>query len=130
MLRKIIHTSIVVLLLISTMGVTMYRHYCSGYLMSKSIGFPAKKCCNDGCKACHNESQTFKITDNFEANSSSHKFKAEVKKILDNLSLAFIFINIPSNSYPDNNLFTLIKICDSPPLITENQTAVLQVFRL
>jgi hypothetical protein len=130
MLKKALHIGVIVLLLISTMGVTMYKHYCSGYLISKSIGFPPKKCCNNGCKTCHNESQTFKITDNYESTNNIQTFKAEVKKIFDNLSLAFIFLSTPSDSYPNNNHFTLIKICDSPPLIVENPSAMLQVFRL
>lgn len=130
MLKKIIHIGVVVILLLSTMGVTMYKHYCEGSLMSESIGLPAKKCCNYSCKDCHNESKTYKITDNYEASNSSLTFKADVHKIFDNFSLAFVLLQITFDSYSNNNLYTQIKTCDTPPLFAENQPALLQVFRL
>lgn len=130
MLKKAIHISVIVLLLFSTMGVTMYKHYCDGSLVSKSIGHEPKKCCGDDCKGCHNESKTFKITDNYEASNNSLTFKADVQKIFDDFSLAFVLLHITFDSFSNNNLFTQIKICDTPPLIAENQTAMLQVFRL
>ncbi|MFN8254184.1 MAG: hypothetical protein U0W24_00750 [Bacteroidales bacterium] len=130
MLKKIVHIGVIVLLLISTMGVTMYKHYCDGSLMSESIGLPAKKCCNDSCKDCHSESKTFKITDNYEASNNSLTFKADVQKLFDNFSLAFVLLQITFDSYSNNDSFALIKSCDTPPLIAENQTAMLQVFRL
>lgn len=130
MLKKAIHISVVLLLLISTMGVTIYKHYCSGTLISKSIGLPAKKCCNDNCKDCRNESKTFKITTDYDANSNSLNFKAEVKKIFNNFSFTFVLIHITLNSRTYNNLLPPIKICDTPLLIAENPSAMLQVFRL
>lgn len=130
MLKKAIHISVVLLLLISTMGVTIYKHYCSGTLISKSIGLPAKKCCNDNCKDCSNESKTFKITTDYDSNNNSLNFKAEVKKILDHLPLTLALIHVTLNSSGNNNLFTQTKICDTPPFIAENPTAMLQVYRL
>jgi len=130
MLKKALNISVIVLLLFSTMGVTMYKHYCGNILISKTIGQEPRKCCGDDCKGCHNESKTFKITDNYEASSNSLTFKADVQKIFDNFSLAFVLIHITLDSYNNNNLLTQIKICDTPPLIAENQTAILQVFRL
>jgi len=130
MLKKALHISLVVLLLISTTGVTMYKHYCQGSLVSKSIGIPGKKCCNNSCKACHNESNTFKITDKYEANNNILKFKADVQKIFDNFSFAFILLHTTIDSYSNNNLLAQLKICNAPPLIAENPTAMLQVYRL
>ncbi len=130
MLKKAGHISLIILLLISTMGVTMYKHYCGGSLVSESIGFHAKKCCNDSCKKCHNESKTFKISDKYEANNSTLNFKAAVNKIFDNFSFAFLLLHITIDPSSNNNLFIQIKICDTPPLIAENTTAMLQVFRL
>jgi|APIni6443716594_1056825.scaffolds.fasta_scaffold397006_1 hypothetical protein len=130
MLKKIVHIGVIVLLLFSTMGVTMYKHYCGNILITKTIGQVPKKCCGDDCKGCHNDSKTFKITDNYEASNNSLTFKADVQKIFDNFSLAFVLLHITFDSYSDNNLFTHLKNCDTPPLIAENQTAMLQVFRL
>lgn len=130
MLKKAIHISVVLFLLISTMGVTIYKHYCSGTLISKSVGLPAKKCCNDNCKDCRNESKTFKITTDYDANSNSLNFKAEVKKIFDNFSFTFILIHTTLSTIIDKNILTSIKTCDTPLLIAENSSAMLQVFRL
>jgi hypothetical protein len=130
MLKKVIHIGVIVLLLFSTMGVTMYKHYCKGSLISKSIGHEPKNCCGDDCKGCHNESKTFKITDNFEASNNSLTFKANVQKIFDDFSLAFVLLHITFDFYSTNNSFAQLKICDTPPLIGENPRAMLQVFRL
>jgi hypothetical protein len=130
MLKKVLHISAIVLLLFSTMGVTVYKHYCNGSLVSESVGFHAKKCCGENCKGCHNESTTFKITDNFETNNNSQTFKAELKKIFNYFSFAFELLHISIDLNVNHSLYTQIKICDTPPLIAENPTAMLQVFRL
>jgi len=130
MLKKILHISLVGLLLVSTMGITFYKHYCNGHLISKSFLFPTKSCCNDHCKACHNENKTYKITDNYETDSNVLTFKSEVKKILNHLTfdLELLYVHIEFNI--SNHLSYHTKICNIPPLIAENPSATLQVFRL
>lgn len=129
LIKKAIHISLVLILLVSTIGVTIYRHYCCGILISKSVGFPAKKCCNDNCKDCKNDHKTFKITDNYKAGTFKPDFRADVKKLFNNFSVSFVLLHINTTPY-NNNLITTIKICDTRILTPENPTSVLQVFRL
>ncbi len=67
MFRKIINIIIVFLLLISTSGFTISRHYCGDNLVSVVINSEAKSCCDmHGC--CHDESEFFKVNNDFSNN--------------------------------------------------------------
>lgn len=129
-IKKFTNIILVFLLLLSTSGITVYKHFCGNSLVSESIGIHTKKCCNANCKGCRDESITFKITDHFEANNNTLAFKAEVKKLFNNSSFAFVLCHFTLVSDSNMNLLSQIKICNSPPLIAENPTAKLQVFRI
>ena len=75
MFRKTLNIIIAFILLISTTGFTISRHYCGNNLVSVVINSEAKPCCGlDNC--CHNESEYFKVNDDFLNNI--HIFKIEV----------------------------------------------------
>lgn len=64
MVRKVAHIVITVILLVSTTGITVTRHYCGSNLRSSTlIGEPESCCDTPGC--CHNEKEHFKIDENF-----------------------------------------------------------------
>jgi len=130
MLKKASHIILIILLLISTMGVTMYKHYCGNSLISKSIDFPAKNCCNNHCKACHNEATLIKIIDNFEASSTEANISVEVSKILNPVTLSFLLVDKLLEPHISNKLFYKVKICENFRSPIENFIAFLQVFRL
>lgn len=67
MKTKILHISIAFLLLISTLGITINKHFCGNRLISSSIFSAPNSCCNGNCGKCHNESQNIRITDAFES---------------------------------------------------------------
>ncbi|HSH19878.1 MAG TPA: hypothetical protein VLA03_05475 [Draconibacterium sp.] len=66
MLKKFSHIILSALLLISTMGVAISKHYCSGSFVSASVFHEAKSCCGDS-DCCHNEDFLFKVKDDFSA---------------------------------------------------------------
>nr|WP_319399065.1 hypothetical protein [uncultured Carboxylicivirga sp.] len=55
------------LLLTSTMGFTVSKHYCGAHLIDVSINKEAKSCCGDEgiCKSCHNETHHFQVENDF-----------------------------------------------------------------
>jgi hypothetical protein len=65
MFKKLINIVMSVVLLISTMGFTVSKHYCGDELVNFSIDSEAKSCCDmsDGC--CHTESEHFKLKEDF-----------------------------------------------------------------
>jgi hypothetical protein len=60
MLRKIGYITLATLLILTTVGFVISRHYCENELVSISVDLPADNCCEemaDNC--CHNENETF-----------------------------------------------------------------------
>jgi hypothetical protein len=130
MLKQIANIVLVMVMLVSFTGVTFYKHYCSGSLITKSIEIPPQKCCGDDCKGCHNEAKTYKVTDNFEAGSSIQNFKAEVKQLFLSVSFAFVFFYNTIDFSLLINPQISFTICNKNPLTAKSVSALLQVFRL
>lgn len=64
MLRKISHIILSLLLLGSTMGLVISKHYCGGELVSVSVNHEADSCCDmAGC--CQNENHFYQVKDDF-----------------------------------------------------------------
>jgi hypothetical protein len=64
MLKKVSHIFLSALLLISTMGMAVSKHYCGENLVSVSLFEVADSCCGD-TDCCHNENQSYKVKDDF-----------------------------------------------------------------
>jgi hypothetical protein len=101
------------MILMSTIGMSVSKHFCGEYLMQKSVIIQVEACCDseqmpEGC--CHDELDNFSIEDDYQ-----------VTKIAYNQEL------IPINSYIFTNLLQLSSLQDdavfnsalieSPPLI-------------
>lgn len=64
MLKKVGHIMLSALLLITTMGMVVSKHYCQGNLYSVSIdGLNNDKCDMGNC--CHDETHFFKVQEDF-----------------------------------------------------------------
>lgn len=64
MLRIILNTALSFILLTTTSGYTVTRHYCRGDLVSVSLNSKTEPFCNmEGC--CHSESEHFQLKENF-----------------------------------------------------------------
>jgi hypothetical protein len=74
MLRKVIHITLIVLLLATTTGMTVYKHYCGDDLKSVSVNSAPKSCCEVPCGCCHNESFSVKINDDFSVTAFNFDF--------------------------------------------------------
>ena len=70
MLRKTSHIIFSILLLLTTMGLTISKHYCGGNLVSTSVFVEADSCCNDS-DCCNNETEFFQLDEDFSLVSVS-----------------------------------------------------------
>ncbi len=57
------------LLIISTTGITIDKHYHLDQLHSISLFGEAQSCCNGPCECCHNEKETIKVENDFVSSS-------------------------------------------------------------
>ena len=128
MIKKASNIAIIMLLLVSTSGMTIYKHYCNGQLISESISHKAKDCCGDHCKACHNESTFLKILDNFDVSHFTNLSKITVKEIP--CSLSFDLPGIYDVLITLDNHYILLNSCDFLHFHAQSVSAWLQVFLL
>ncbi|OFX27516.1 MAG: hypothetical protein A2033_10840 [Bacteroidetes bacterium GWA2_31_9] len=79
-ITNIIHS---LLILVSSTGIAISKHYCKNEVKSVSIYLTAKACCKSPCKCCHNEIVTIKKTiEDYSFSTNSFNF--------DNYSIDFI----------------------------------------
>ncbi|MGV8092642.1 MAG: hypothetical protein AB2L24_12365 [Mangrovibacterium sp.] len=70
MIRSIFHICISLVLLVSTVGFSVSKHYCGGHLVDVSLNIAAQTACStdkNACETggcCRNESQTFQVREN------------------------------------------------------------------
>lgn len=73
MLKRIIHIALALLLLVSTSGMTISKHYCGTNLEFVSILTTPESCCDiPGC--CHNEEVKVEIEDDYSVTSFNYDF--------------------------------------------------------
>ncbi len=65
MVKKTIHILVIVLLLISTIGVTINKHYSDGELFSIALFGEAESCCEGPCDCCSDETEHYQINVDF-----------------------------------------------------------------
>ena len=64
MLKLFSHISLSLLLLVSTMGFAVSKHYCGDALVDIAFNEEAESCCDDGA-CCHNETQVYQLDEDF-----------------------------------------------------------------
>jgi hypothetical protein len=64
MLKKFSHIILSVVLLVSTAGMVVSKHYCSGSFVSVSVFNEAESCCGES-DCCHNETQVYQVKTDF-----------------------------------------------------------------
>jgi len=69
MFRKIAHIAIVLLLLVSTGGIPVTRHFCGKVQKSFSLFATPKSCCSGHCDKCRNIFTFTKVNDQFVSGS-------------------------------------------------------------
>ncbi|QGY44511.1 hypothetical protein GM418_12825 [Maribellus comscasis] len=111
MLKKAVHIVLASLLLVSTVGMAVSKHYCRGDLVSVSFFHEAHSCCSmAGC--CQNENHFYKVKDDF---SSPAVLAVPLLAEIDILGQQFFQIE---TLLPENNKNTQLSYSDSPPPLT------------
>lgn len=96
------------LLLLSTTGLAISKHYCGGSYVSTSLFVEADSCCDsDDC--CKNETVVFQLDEDFSV-STALELPATAQIDLLGISLFVLNFSIEENSFVDEFLNT-----DSPP---------------
>jgi hypothetical protein len=109
MLRRFSHIILSVLLLTTTMGVVVSKHFCSGDLIATTIFSEAESCCDGPCDCCHNENHLYKVQDDFSAAQVQDAPQLAEIDILVSVSGTF---ELPGETENNNHI---ILFTDSPP---------------
>lgn len=92
------------LLLLSTTGLAISKHYCGGELVSTSLFADVDSCCDsDDC--CKNEKKVFQLNEDFSV-STALELPESVQINLLAVSLVVFNLSIEERSLTDESLFT------------------------
>lgn len=123
MIKKLSHIIFAILLLISTMGMAVSKHYCHNNLVDIAVFSEAQSCCNDG-GCCTNENHFFQVKEDFSAPViSTVPVLAEIEILQQTL---FDFDNLTPNELTEE--FSLTN--DPPPPTVPELLALEQVYLL
>ena len=122
MLRKISHIILSLILLVSTMGLTIEKHYCGTRLVSISILDEPDSCCDmtDGC--CHNDTETYKLSVDYTVSQLNMDFN---KAPVDIPALPFFYFSLPDGGSSDNEFTVFIPPRSLRTILSINQTFLL-----
>lgn len=106
--RKYSHIILSVLLLTTTVGMAVSKHYCGDNFVSFALFSEADFCCGDS-DCCHNENHFFKVKDDFSA--------TQIQNVPQLVEIDIIFSFPGSFELPGEaeNYNQLILFIDSPP---------------
>lgn len=108
MIKVASHIILSLLLLVSTTGLTISKHYCGGELVSTSVYTEADSCCDSG-DCCKNETEIIQLDVDYSV-SSTVVVPESVQTELMIFSLAVVKLNIEENTLPH-----VVVLSDSPP---------------
>ena len=124
MFRKAAHILLASLLLITTMGYSLSKHYCGSNLVEVSINFEADPCCNDEgtSDCCKNETEYFQLKVDFVSTVSLDNNQITEIKVLFPLVFTFSIcasgnIEIQTSNY-----------AESPPPKIQTKLSLLQTY--
>ena len=123
MLKAITNIILSLLILVSSTGIAINKHFCKNEIKSVAIYLTPESCCKVPCKCCHNETVTIKKTvEDYSFSTLDFNF--------DNYSIDFINVwqNLKSNFLPAtfNSIFNFI----SPHNLLVSTYKLICVFRL
>jgi hypothetical protein len=122
MIRKIGHIVVSAILLFATVGLTIDKHYCGSRLVSTSIMGDTEACCDMEGGCCHDESNTFQLTADYNISN----FTLDIDLVSRDIPVQPSFILISSVSGPSFTDF----IGFSPPRKPRQALSVFQTYRL
>lgn len=122
MLKKISHIILVLLVLVTTMGMTVSAHYCGGELKSVQLVTASDSCCGDSCGSCHNEIIKVEVEDDFTIQMINFDFTQDFSFLP-----AFIQLLLVPSFIEE---IVQVAYHKPPPLKIQTVLSDLQVYRL
>lgn len=123
-LRHIVSVLLAIVVLFSTAGFTVSKHYCGNELVSLKVNSATKDCCDgkmDNC--CHNEKDYFQLKQDFVKAEISHNIQITDFSLL--LPLIFQF----SIELGEKSTLSEVYIDTSPPLLSiQTRLSLLQTY--
>ncbi|MBN2215644.1 MAG: hypothetical protein JW723_15550 [Bacteroidales bacterium] len=127
MLRRISDIALALLLLVTTTGYTISKHYCGTKLVSVAVNSKTKACCDDEKgSCCHDESEHFRLKEDFVPSSVQFNFGNVFSVDLAFLPDLLSGIGYKAENTNDLNVFT----GSSPPPGINISLAKLQTYLL
>jgi len=111
MFRKIVNIILVLLLLTTTIGFSVSKHYCGSHLVEVSINSEAEPCCEDmnNSNCCHNETEYFQLKEDLFTPVSIENTRIAGFDILFPLMFVYFF------NAPNNVETKILNFAESPP---------------
>ena len=127
MFRKIIHIALIAVLLVSTMGFSLSKHYCGTRLVDVKINTEAESCCGDGCKSncCHNETLVFQLKEDFVGSVSLELNSPTQTDVL--FPLDFLHVEIIAETIEDE---IILRTESPPPKLLDTRLSEIQSYLL
>lgn len=117
MIKKAGHIILSMMLLISTAGLAISKHYCGGELISTSLYAEADACCDsDDC--CKNETEVFQLDEDFSV-STALEIPESIQ--IDLLAVSLVVFNL---TLEENSIIEDYALTDSPPPPPNIQTSL------
>ncbi len=108
-MRRIFSIGLAFLLLISTVGVTINKHYSGGELYSVALFVHADSCCEVDCNCCHDESETHQVKDEFITSSF------DLAKVFFTDAITFVYDRFVQDLLGIEKTQTFLEHDKSPP---------------
>ena len=123
LIKKFGHIIMILLLLISTAGVSINKHYSGGELFSTAIFVEAESCCETPCGCCDEKSEQIKVEADYLASSFDLTEAAQLDLLFSSIPLLIEFEAATSSA---NSFITW----DTSPPLLPDLCILNQVFRL
>lgn len=109
MFRTLSHIIIAILVLSTTTGFSISKHYCSNNLVSITINHEAESCCDmdDGC--CRNETTSYQLDDDFVNTTFIDN------NTINQIDVLFPMLFIIVDDIASNYIESIYRISESPP---------------
>jgi len=125
MFRKTAHIILTLLLLTTTIGFSVSKHYCGSHLVEVSINSEAEPCCDDmeNPNCCHNETEYFQLKEDLVTPVSLENTRIAGFDILFPLVFVYFF-NTPGNIETEVSNFAE----SPPPTAIQAKLSLLQTY--
>ena len=121
MVNKISHIILALLLLITSVGVTVSKHYCGDSLESVTVVVTPEPCCEIPSGCCHDESTTIKLEDSYSVTSFSF-VQSQFAVLLP------LFVDLIQNGTIESSSINNQILIPPPPLKIQTVLASIQLY--